>query len=227
MFTRHLRLFGITAPETQRLVYHHTLPSLEWTHLNLMRHLGLNPELTTNPKTFHLRWQKFTQTLMLTGLKSRDVAATYYDRAVKECKYHILLHDEVGDRVLLYHPQGAMEQGRTLRDPWLGPYRVVARQSSVGYTITSETNELVPRVHVNRLRKIADDTDLSDVHQPESGMPDTRLILRSILSRKETDHGTGHQVRRSGRNGFTWVPDTIPDVVRIAFTLAEKEGGIQ
>jgi hypothetical protein len=95
---------------------------------------------------------------MSTGLHSRDVAATYYDRAVKECKY------EVGDRVLLYQSQGAMEQGRKLRVPWPGPYRVVARQSSVGYTIKSEMNELEARVHVNRLRMIADDTDLSDVN---------------------------------------------------------------
>jgi Integrase core domain len=173
--------------------------------------LGLELRIDDEPEDLSSTMAKIHADLMSTGLHSRDVAATYYDRAVKECKY------EVGDRVLLYQSQGAMEQGRKLRVPWLGPYRVVARQSSVGYTIKSEMSELEARVHVNRLRMIADDTDLSDVNQPKSGIwPDTKLILRSILSRKENDRGAEYQVRRRGRNGFISVPDiAIPDVVWI------------
>jgi hypothetical protein len=82
---------------------------------------------------------------------------------------------------------------------------------------------------VNQLKKITEDSDLSDVRRPQYGMwPDVRRVLRGILSRREMrSKGTEYQVRSRGRNGFKRVPETaIPDVVRLAFPLAEKEGAL-
>jgi hypothetical protein len=61
MSTWRLRLFSITAPETQRPVYRHTLSCLRGTRLNLLRYLSLSSELMTNPTIVRLRRQKFTK----------------------------------------------------------------------------------------------------------------------------------------------------------------------
>jgi hypothetical protein len=82
---------------------------------------------------------------------------------------------------------------------------------------------------VNQLKKITEDSDLSDVRRPQYGMwPDVRQVLRGILSPRETrSKGTEYQLRSGGHNGFKWVPETaIPDVVRLALVLAEKEGAL-
>jgi hypothetical protein len=82
---------------------------------------------------------------------------------------------------------------------------------------------------VNRQKKITEDSELSDVRRPQYAMwPDVRRVLRGILSPRETrSKGTEYQLRSGGRNGFKWVPETaIPDVVRLALVLAEKEGAL-
>jgi transposase InsO family protein len=93
---------------------------------------GLELRLEEEPEDLPKALARIHQELLSAGHRSRGTAATYYDRAVKACSYN------VGDRMLLYYPPGEIEQGRKPRVPWLGPYRVVARHSSVAYTIRSE-----------------------------------------------------------------------------------------
>jgi hypothetical protein len=179
--------------------------------------------LEAEPEDLPKALARIHQELLSAGHRSRGTAATYYDRAVRACTYN------VGDRRLHYYPPGEIEQGRKLRVSWRGLNRVVARHSSVSYSIRRELDDSEGTAHVNRLKKITEDSDLSDVRRPQYGMwPGVRRVLRGILSRRETrSKGTEYQVRSRGRNGFKWVPETaIPDVVRLAFALAEKEGAL-
>jgi hypothetical protein len=82
------------------------------------------------------------------GVHARGQAARQYNRALKEVQF-----DE-GERVLLFHPPGQVEQGRKLRNPWLGPYRVKEKLSPIGYVLESEISKEVARVHVNRMRRL-------------------------------------------------------------------------
>jgi hypothetical protein len=138
--------------------------------------LGLELRLEEEPEDLPKALARIHQELLSAGHRSGGTAANYYDRAVKACSY------SVGDPILLYYSTGEIEQGRKLRVPWLGPYRVVARHSSVAYTIRSELDDSEGTTHVNRLKKITEDSDLSDVRRPQYGMwPDVRRVLRGIL----------------------------------------------
>jgi hypothetical protein len=57
------------------------------------------------------------------------------------------------ERVLVYDEGGAVAQGRKLRLPWLGPYRVEKKLSDVSYVLCAEIDARVARVHVNRMRR--------------------------------------------------------------------------
>jgi hypothetical protein len=80
------------------------------------------------------------------GLKSRDEAARAYNRAVDLTQF------EEGSRLLMYDEAGALAQGRKLRQPWLGPYRLEKRLSDATYILRAEIDARVVRVHVNRMR---------------------------------------------------------------------------
>jgi hypothetical protein len=80
-------------------------------------------------------------------LKARDEAALAYDRAVR------LVEFAEGERVFVYDEAGAVAQGRKLRLPWLGPYRVEKKLSDVSYVLCAENDARVARGHVNRMRR--------------------------------------------------------------------------
>jgi hypothetical protein len=52
------------------------------------------------------------------GVKAKS-AAKQYDNALKAVQY------SVGDRVLMFYPPDLIEEGRKLRAPRMGPYRIV------------------------------------------------------------------------------------------------------
>jgi hypothetical protein len=80
-------------------------------------------------------------------LKARDEAALAYDRAVR------LVEFAEGERVFVYDEAGAVAQGRKLRLPWLGPYRVEKKLSDVSFVLCAENDARVARGHVNRMRR--------------------------------------------------------------------------
>jgi hypothetical protein len=94
------------------------------------------------------------------GVHAQGQAARQYNRALKEVQF------ENGDRVLLFRPPGQVEQGRKLRAPWLGPYRVKEKLSPIGYLLESEVTGEVARVHVNRMRKFAE--EFSELGPPKT-----------------------------------------------------------
>jgi hypothetical protein len=188
--------------------------------------IGLQLRLEDEPESLHERLLEVHKDLLAAGRRSRTRAARHYDKAVEETFYN------VGDRVLVYHPQGDVEKGRKLRVPWIGPYLVTERHSPVGYTVRSEVEGKVARVHVNRLRKI-DPVTLAETRAPQDGLwPDSRRILRGILGRRAGPGGVvQYKVKHAGRTGFIWQnADTLPDIVKAAYEQLERsrprgEGG--
>jgi hypothetical protein len=140
---------------------------------------------------------------------------------VTKCSYAI------GDRVLIFHPPGLVETGRKLRVPWIGPYRIVERQSDVSYVLRSEIEGKSARVHVNRLRKIAEDEDLAETGDPITGIwPDSRRILRAVLDTRRIGDEIEYKIVRQGRRGYVWVPAAaLPDVVKTAYAMPKNERG--
>jgi hypothetical protein len=122
--------------------------------------LDLQLRLEDEPENIPSRLAAVHADLLSARKRSRSAAEKYYNRAVTECSYAI------GDRVLIFHPPGLVETGLKLRVPWIGPYRIVERQSDVSYVLQSEIEGNSARVHVNRLRKIAEDED-----SEETGIP--------------------------------------------------------
>jgi hypothetical protein len=91
--------------------------------------------------------------LLRKGLKRRDEAARAYNRAVDMTQF------EEGSRMLVYNEAGALAQGRKLRHPWLGPYRVEKRLSDVSYILCAENDARVSRVYVDRMREWTSDAE--------------------------------------------------------------------
>lgn len=181
--------------------------------------LGLQLRLEDEPIDLPARLAEIHNEVLRRGKTSRDSAAKYYNRSVKKCSY------KEGDRVLLYHPPGTLEIGRKLRVPWLGPYRIVAVQSQVGYELLSEIGNRRARVHVNRLKRIAEDEDIRDTGDPQQGVwPDARRIIRSILGHRGEGSTLEYKLTSRGRNGYVWTKASeVPDVVRTAYDMAARE----
>jgi transposase InsO family protein len=70
------------------------------------------------PENLAQRLAEIHAHLLARGLKVRDESELAYNRAVR------LVEFDEGERVLVYDGAGAVVQGRKLRLPWLGPYRV-------------------------------------------------------------------------------------------------------
>jgi hypothetical protein len=136
--------------------------------------LGLQLRLDEEPDDLPSWLVAVHADLLSAGKRSRSAAEKFYNRAVVEYSYAI------GDGVLAFHPPGLVETGQKLRVPWIGPYRIVERQSDVSYVLRSEIEGKSALVHVNRLRKIAEDEDFAETGDPLAGMwPDSRRILRA------------------------------------------------
>jgi len=166
------------------------------------------------PEELSQRLKEVHGKLFARGSESRDVAARAYDRAVSEVRF------EEGARVMVYDDAGAVAQGRKLRTPWLGPYRVEKRLSEVSYMLRAESDARVARAHANRLRLWTSEGE-EDARNPEAGLwPDSRRTLRAILGQRERDGKAEYRVRRAGRRGFAWVPERdLPEIVVRAYQL--------
>jgi hypothetical protein len=143
-----------------------------------------------------------------------------HDRAVREVKF------AEGDRVLVYDEPTAAGQGRKMRTPWLGPYRVEKRLSPVGYLLRAENDSRSARVHVNRMRELRPGVD-EFPRDPQAGMwPDSRHVLRAILGRRESSGTVEYHVPRVGRRGYAWVSERdLPEVVVRAYELFRSGEG--
>jgi transposase InsO family protein len=151
------------------------------------------------------------------GMNARGQAARQYNRALNEVKF------EEGDRVLLFHPPGLIEQGRKLRSPWLGPYRIKEKLSQIGYMLESEATQKTARVHVNRLRRFSE--EFMELESPQAGvLSDSRRLALRIIDSKVEDGVRKFKVVSPGRKGYVWQRGTdLPEIVVKAFDLAQDD----
>jgi hypothetical protein len=149
--------------------------------------------------------------------RARSRAAVFYDRAVAVTKY------KCGDRVLIWQPAAAVDTGRKLHVPWLGPCTIQGI-SGVVVTAVSEVTGAVVRSHVNRLRLVPE--GMVETAGPASGLyPDSRRLLAAIVaSEPDPDDAsqTRYKIKSVGRSGFRWTTE-LPDVVRRAYHEAHLE----
>jgi transposase InsO family protein len=156
--------------------------------------------------------------LYKTAVRARGAAAKAYDKAVKETPY------DVGDRVMIF-VESPDPVGRKLLPPWMGPFRLTERLSSVGFVASPEGSlGGTARVHVNRLRKYPESA--VETQDPRDGMyPDSRRMLRMIQGHQHVQQADGTvelqlKKRAVGRRGYTWVPEhDLPTVVVKAYFM--------
>jgi hypothetical protein len=180
--------------------------------------VGLQLRLDEEPTSLAECLKEVHRDLLEAGKRSRTVAPRYNDLAVKETSF------EVGDRVLVWNPPGEVEVGRKLRVPWIGTYRVIDQHSPVSYSLKAEEVDKVARAHVNRLQKVEPEA-LVETSEPKDGLwPDSRRLLRSILSSQTTSDGRNqYEVKHAGRTGFVWEnASALTDVVKEAFRIARE-----
>jgi hypothetical protein len=151
------------------------------------------------------------------GMHARVQAAKQYNRALKEVQL------EKGDRVLLFYPPGQVEQGRKLRSPWLGPYRVKEKSSPISYMLESEATKEVARVHVNRLRTFSE--GFVELGSPQAGVfPDSRRMALRVIESAGEKGDRKFKVVSSGRTGFVWKAEAeLPEIVVKSYDLAQED----
>jgi hypothetical protein len=118
--------------------------------------------------------------------------------------------------------------GRKLLPPWIGPFRLTERLSSVGFLASPEGSlGGVARVHVNRLRKYPEYA--VETQDPRDGLyPDSRRMLRMIQGHQQVEKAVGtHDLqlkkRAVRRRGYTWVSEQdLPTVVVKAYLRGSK-----
>jgi hypothetical protein len=182
--------------------------------------LGLRFRPSDEPTDLATRLQAIHAQLLHKADRSREVAARMHDRAVREVEF------AEGDRVLVYDEPTAAGQGRKMRTPWLGPYRVAKRLSPVWYLLRAENDSRTARVHVNRMRAVRPGVDEFS-RDPQAGVwPDSRRVLRAILGRSESSGTVEYQVPRVGRRGYAWVSERdLPEVAVRAYELFRSGEG--
>jgi Integrase core domain len=166
------------------------------------------------PTQLAARLREIHTQLLRRGIQSREIASRVHDSAVQEVEF------PEGGRVLVYDEPTAAGQGRKMRVPWMGPYRVEKRLSPVGYLLRAESDGRTARVHANRIRAVRPGVNESP-RDPQAGMwPDSRRMLRSILERREVGGVVEYRVPRVGRRGYAWLSEhDLPEVVVRAYEL--------
>jgi hypothetical protein len=151
------------------------------------------------------------------GVHARGQAASQYNRALKEVQFY------EGERVLLFHPPGQIEQGRKLRTPLLGPYRVKEKLSTIGYLLESEVTKEAARVHVNRMRNFSE--EFAELGSLQTGVfPDSHRMALRVIDSVSDDAGRRFKVVSPGRTGFVWRADNeLPTIVVEAFDLSRED----
>ena len=146
--------------------------------------------------------------LYVSTSRARSQAAKFYDRAVEATTY------KSGDRVLIWQPAAAVDTGRKLHVPWLGPCTIRAVVGVVATAVSDVTGAVV-RSHVNRL-KIVPDGMVESAGPASSLYPDTRRLIAAIVA-SEPDPADGtrirYKVKSVGRSGYRWTTE-LPDIVK-------------
>jgi hypothetical protein len=151
------------------------------------------------------------------GVHARGQAARQYNRALKEVQF------EDAERVLLFHPPGKVEQGRKLRTPWLGPYRVKEKLSSIGYVLGSEMAKEATRVHVNRKRNFSE--EFAELGSPQTGFfPDSRRMALRVIDSVNYQEMRQFKGVSPGRTGLVRrAENELPIIVAKAFDLSRED----
>jgi hypothetical protein len=131
------------------------------------------------PTDLATRLDEIHAQLLSKGIRSREAAARTHDKAVHEVEF------ANGARVLVYDEPTAAGQGRKMRTPWLGPYRVVKRLSRVGYLLRAESDARTARAHVNRIRAVRSGVNESP-RKPECGRTRVECFVPSWNAERET-----------------------------------------
>jgi Integrase core domain len=155
------------------------------------------------------------------GVKARSAAAKQYDKAVKAVQY------SVGDRVLVFYPPGLVEEGRKLRAPWMGPYRIMEKLGPVSFLLKAESTEEMARVHINRLRHFSD--EIKEKESPLGGIyPDSRRLFLRILGDKLEQNERWFKLVSPGRNGFVWKHEReLPEIVVKAYDIDKEDKALR
>ena len=145
--------------------------------------------------------------------RAKENSAKQYNKAVALKSY------EVGEEVYVFNIMGLTCQGRKLRPPWFGPYKIIEKLSDLGYIIKGVVNGAIARTHVNRLRRSS--TMQAESEDPMEGMfPDSFRILRSLLDSRGSGQEREFKLKSVGRNGYVWLPEAeVPEVVIAAYDL--------
>ena len=121
-----------------------------------------NYDLDTTFKAISKLREQARIRIMETGAKY----AEYYDKMRREGKY------EIGDLVLLYKPERKVGQAQKLMINWVGPYKIIGRQSDLNYEIEAidcdQTKSIRTKreiVHIERLRKYVTPNQQSKPHK--------------------------------------------------------------
>jgi hypothetical protein len=180
----------------------------------VLQRWNIDPE----PEYLARRLAEVHAELLRKDLKSRDEAARAHNQALDLTQF------EEGSRVLVYDEAGALAQGRKLRQPWLGRYRVERRLSDDSYILPAENDARVARVHVDQMREWTSGAE-ENGRKPNAGMwRDARRTLRGILERQKKEGTREYKVRRAGRRGNVWVQEAdLPEVVRKAYELLKQQ----
>jgi hypothetical protein len=95
--------------------------------------------------------------------RDKEVMKKYYDKVSKDRSF------EIGDKVWLYLPVTPRGLTKKLVSPYVGPFRIVERTSSLNYILRSmETNKVLRKpIHVNRL-KLCIERDVRPTVTPEN-----------------------------------------------------------
>jgi hypothetical protein len=101
-------------------------------------------------KELSRKLQSMHNELYQRGINASSAATKQYDKGLRSVKY------KEGDLVFLFNPPALVEQGRKLRSPRLGPYRIREKPRGVGYLLEAENCLEMALIHVNRLRKFAE-----------------------------------------------------------------------
>jgi hypothetical protein len=81
--------------------------------------------------------------------RARFNAARHYNKAVRT------VHYQAGDHVLIWLPAAALDTGRMIHTPWVGPSQLTEVTGVVARGVSEVTGAEV-RAHVNRLKRIPD-----------------------------------------------------------------------
>lgn len=172
-----------------------------------------------SPEELQKRLKELHYQLHLNGTDSRMSAAKQYNKLVQENEY------EIGDRVMIFNPRHCVERGRKLKFPWIGPYRIDEKLTSVAYMVRSEIGGHLARVHVNRLR--AFDDDVNETGDPLDGVfPDSRRIIQSIIDVKARKDKRKFKVKAVFSNTPVWIDEEeLPSLIVKEYDAIRKSQG--